>query len=355
MGKGRSAPERRHASLADTLLDSAPDALLLVDRAGRIVFANRAAEALFHYVRADLLEQPLERVLRARHGAATSVQPHRSPSRAKAHSTVRSSAVGHRKDGRVFPVEMASKRLRVDGRVFSEITVRDVSNRKAAETRLKRARVNADRARRATAEFLAAASHDLRQPLQALTLLNGHLVRMLELTSEARELVAEQSSVLDALRTLIEPLLETSKLELGAQAKMVVCNLQPVLNRQRDLFSIQAREKGLRFNVDPCEATIRTDPALLEQILRNLVSNALRYTSRGWVKLSCAEGAATVRLEVRDSGIGLPLDGRIATSRGFARLGLSIVRRATDLLGAKLQIESTPGRGSCFSVTVPKA
>lgn len=234
------------------------------------------------------------------------------------------------------------------------------------EQELRRARDAAEHANRAKTRFLAAASHDLRQPLQALGMFVEVLAANHREDAEARLVDRIRDSV-HALETLLNALLDISKLEAGlVEANPQPTPLKPLLDRLGAEFAPLAEAQGLRFRARDCDAVVHTDPVLLERILRNLLKNALRYTREGSIMLACRMRGDHVRLEVRDSGIGIPEGHRQLIFQEFHQigntqrdrrqglgLGLAIVDRLARLLGHRISVHSKPGRGSCFSVTVP--
>jgi two-component system CheB/CheR fusion protein len=248
------------------------------------------------------------------------------------------------------------------------ITFTDVTGRKSDARALEAAKQEAERANAAKSRFLSAASHDLRQPLQTLSLLQGLLARTVQ-GEAAKKLVERVDDTLGAMSSMLNTVLDLNQIEAGVvRAQVVRFPLGEVLARLRDEFNYQAQAQGLTLRVVPCSLSIDSDPRLLERILRNLVSNALKYTRRGRVLLGCRRRGATLRIEVWDTGVGIPDDklqfifneytqvdnaGR-DRSRGMG-LGLSIVRRLCDLLGHKVMVRSRRGQGSVFSIELPLA
>ncbi|HYH19643.1 MAG TPA: hybrid sensor histidine kinase/response regulator [Azospirillum sp.] len=228
--------------------------------------------------------------------------------------------------------------------------------------------ITAERANEAKTRFLAAASHDLRQPVQSLVLLTASLAARLGEHPAASLLGSLQASV-DALCRLLEGLLDVSKLDAGT----VPANLRPVpvsaiLQGLEAEYRLRAEEKGLTFRTVPSSLTLRTDPALLERVLRNLLENALRYTDRGGILLGCRRQGECVLIQVHDTGVGIPAEhleriflefyqvSNPARDRGKGLgLGLAIVDRLARLLGCRVRVVSRPERGSCFMVEVPLA
>jgi signal transduction histidine kinase/CheY-like chemotaxis protein len=218
----------------------------------------------------------------------------------------------------------------------------------------------------AKSRFLAAASHDLRQPVQALGLfveqLHGHMK-----SAEGGRLVKRIDAAVAAMNELFNALLDISRLDAGVlSTEIAEFHVAQVLKRIENTFAAAAREKELSFRVVPCGAWVRSDPILLERILLNLVSNAIRYTAIGGVVVGCRLRSETVRIEVWDSGPGIPQDQRQNIFSEFYRLagrnthgglglGLAIVDRLCALLGHPVELVSTVGKGSRFSIAVPLA
>ncbi len=219
----------------------------------------------------------------------------------------------------------------------------------------------------AKTRFLAAASHDLRQPLHAL----GLLVAQLDADTnraDRRRIVARIGAAVSVMNDLFNALLDISKLDAGAVAPDVAAfPVDPLLRKIENMFAADARAKRLRLRVVASGAWVRSDRVLLERVLLNLVSNAVRYTERGGIVVGCRRRGDALRLEVWDSGIGIPDDQRQNIFREFYQvdgartggpglgLGLAIVDRLCRLLDHPLALASTPGKGSRFAITVPRA
>ena len=262
---------------------------------------------------------------------------------------------------RIYPYHATASR--VEGVV---ITFTDVTERKAANAALEAAKLEAERANAAKSRFLAAASHDLRQPLQALTLLKDLLGRTVT-GPRAIDLVGRFGLTLRALSGMLDALLNINQIEAGAvEPRRSVFPIAEVIDRLRDEAAYMAEARQLRLRIHSNSALVESDPRLLEQMLRNLIGNAIKYTTSGGVLLGCRRRGDTVRIEVWDSGIGIPADQLEAVFEEFHQignaardrrkgvgLGLAIVRRLGALLGHPVAVRSVPGRGSVFSVTVP--
>lgn len=242
----------------------------------------------------------------------------------------------------------------------------DITERKQAEQALRAAKNVAEQASSAKTRFLAAASHDLRQPLQTISLLTSALSIAVD-DQQTRQYVDALKEAIEGMKDLLTALLDVSKLEGGA-VEPELCNFQVegLLNRMRVQFQPHTEEKGLSLRVVPCTATIRSDPTLLEQIVRNLLDNAVRHTCAGSVLLGCRRHGSVLSIEVWDTGTGIPQDQLRKIFDDFYQLdnpardrskglglGLAITRRVADILGHTIDVRSWAGKGSKFSVAVP--
>ncbi|HYD98122.1 MAG TPA: ATP-binding protein, partial [Alphaproteobacteria bacterium] len=239
----------------------------------------------------------------------------------------------------------------------------------AALVETERARAEAVAANAARSRFLATASHDLRQPLQGARLWLELLLKKSAADSEMRRIAGKAVEALSGGQSLLTALLDISTLEAGTVAPSVrSVPLAEILGPLQSEATELARSKGLTARFVSSRAHIRTDPVLLLRLLRNLVHNAVRYTDRGRILVGARRRGGTLRLEVWDTGIGIPADKLETVFQEFVQLGnpardraqglglgLSIVERTARLLGHELTVRSVPGRGSMFGVSVPLA
>ncbi len=247
-------------------------------------------------------------------------------------------------------------------------SVRDITARKHTEQALRRAQQSAEKASADKSRFLASASHDLRQPIQAANM----FIAALQNVGNARErdqIVASVRDSLSATSELLDALLDVSRLDAGVtEPTSETVHLADILEQIDTEFAPQATERDLLLSVVMSSQTVRTDAIMLLRIVRNLVSNALRYTEQGRVLVGVRRGSESARIEVWDTGIGIREDDIDKIFDDFRQLanperdrkkglglGLAIVRRKAQLLGLDIDVRSTFGRGSIFSVAVPLA
>lgn len=246
------------------------------------------------------------------------------------------------------------------------ITFVDITERRRVAEALRIAKRQADMANRGKSHFLAAASHDLRQPLQTLILLQGILAGRTQVKQD-RELLDRIGETISAMSGMLNALLDINQIEAGVIATdLSRFPIDDLMCRMREEFSYHAHARGLRLRVVPCSVQVFSDRRLLEQMVRNLLSNALKYTRRGKVLLGCRRRADGISVEIWDTGVGVPeaeqqaifeehhqitqADGKPGNGLG---LGLSIVRRLSGLLNHPVRVRSVPGKGSVFTIEIP--
>jgi PAS domain S-box-containing protein len=266
-------------------------------------------------------------------------------------------------DGEVWLEQVGTAQFDSDGipvRIRGLTT--DITERKRFEEEISRAQKLAERADRAKSIFLAAASHDLRQPLQTLRFLHGALEQQ-HPHGEQQEIVAGIGHSIDTMSGMLSSLLDINRLEAG--------NLRPsksdfAVNEMFNSVAIDLlrplEQKGLQWRVVPSALVVHSDKRMLEEMLRNLLSNAIRYTDRGKILLGCRRASDRIRIEVWDTGIGIPGDQLphifeeyyCDPERGGFGLGLAIVKRLGETLDHRVDVRSTQGKGTRFSIEVPR-
>jgi signal transduction histidine kinase len=221
-------------------------------------------------------------------------------------------------------------------------------------------------ANQAKTRFVAAASHDLGQPFQAMRLFLDLLERRLADPAD-RELLHHLNDAHHAGERMLGSLLDLSRLQTGTvEPRIEAFPMADLLDRLETDFRSLAASQGLTLRVRRCNAVVRSDPVLLQRIIANLLANAVRYTRHGGILLGCRRRDQTLRIEVWDTGVGIPadhqdeifeefrqLDGAPEAGAPGVGLGLAIVRETAHLLHHPIQICSVPNRGSVFSVAVP--
>jgi two-component system, chemotaxis family, CheB/CheR fusion protein len=246
------------------------------------------------------------------------------------------------------------------------LAIDDTTERKRAAEALEAAKRQAEQANLGKSRFLAAASHDLRQPLQTLSLLQGLLAKKVR-DADALQLVGRLEETLGAMSGMLNTLLDINQLEAGiVRAVPTTFAVKDMLERLSTEFAYHAAAHSLRWHVVPSRLLVHSDPRLLEQMIRNLLSNAVKYTDHGKVLLGCRRRGDKLRIEVWDTGLGIP-EGELQAifeefhqldnparerDRGLG-LGLAIVQRLAKLLGHAVDVRSHRGKGSVFAVEVP--
>src|SRR5215510_5232004 len=271
-----------------------------------------------------------------------------------------------RPDGReVWFEEAAKAEFDTMGRVARvRGLTRDITERKRVESELAAARSTAELANRAKSGFLAAASHDLRQPLQTLKLLQSTLKPHVA-DDKARALVDGIGRSADIMSGILNSLLDINRLEAGAlRPSMSEFPISDVFDSLADDFLEPIREKKLELRVVQSGIVVQSDKRMLEEMLRNLLSNAVRYTDRGRILVGCRRAGDKARVEVWDSGVGIVgeqvprifeeyYQGQDSAKLGGFGLGLAIVQRLAKVLNHHIDVRSTPGKGSGFSIELP--
>lgn len=351
------------------LVEFAPDALILVDARGTIIYANSHCHTLFGYppgaLAGLLIEQlipPESRSSHVAHRNAYVLEP-----RLREMGNRNMPLLGLRQDGTRFRAEIRLAPIRTPEGLVSAAAVRDATESERIMSMLAAARESAEQANEAKGRLLAAASHDLRQPLQSLRLLNGALKR-LATDPMLVEVLGQEEHALDTMSELLHALLNIAKLESGTLTPTNAdVSIPAIFEDLRQQFAGLARPKGLDLVIAAADVQVHTDAILMSELLQNLLANAVRYTDSGRVTLRCRMHRPGVALiEVEDTGIGIPQSmlerifedffqaaPRGNTHRGGAGLGLSIVRRLSHVLDVPVRVESNVGAGTRFSIELP--
>lgn len=384
--------EARSRAILETMVDAA----ITIDENGIIEALNPAAERLFGYTAAELIGQPISRLMPEPHASAHDDYMRRYLESGEP----RIIGIGRelealKKDGTVFPIELAVSQVQLERRRIFTGFVHSIVDRKRAEavsedTRKRLEAMNfqledsiakanqmalrAELANRAKSEFLANMSHEIRTPMNGVI---GMLDLLLHtpLADDQRECADIAHNAGTALLRIINDILDFSKLEAGRlELELIQFDLRMVVEKVMDLLGLLAEEKRLEFNAiihHDVPTMVSGDPSRIRQVLINLVGNAIKFTDQGFVTIILrmqqrAADSCRVHFEVADSGIGIPedLQGRLfhpftqgdaSTTRrhGGTGLGLSISRQLVEAMKGKIWVESLEGEGSHFHFAVP--
>jgi PAS domain S-box-containing protein len=366
--------QRSEKLLAD-LLNSAPDAVVITDEAGRITIVNAQTERLFGYERDELLGAQIETLLPDRFRA------HRRPledGRAVAPDTGPAGGgpdrLGRRKGGSEFPVDISLSAVDSDDGRLVTAFVRDITGRRHTENELAVAHDRALEASRLKSEFVANMSHEIRTPLNGVIGM-GALLLDTELDDEQREYAEAIEVSADALMAVISDILDFSKIEAGKlELDRHRFDLRELVEGVSSMLGRSAQEKGLELIVsvaDDLAGWVYGDASRIRQVLTNLLTNAVKFTSAGEVVVRATgarrdDGTLDLRFLVSDTGIGIEPAARerifdafsqadSSTTRQFGGtgLGLTISQQLAHLMGGRIVVESRPDLGSSFCFTVP--
>ena len=365
----------REAARMNMLLENASEAIISTGNGTIVTGFNRAAERTFGYTAEEMIGQDAIMLF-----AGDLEDTHQKMSEARVNRPDSSIIIdcleisARRKSGEVFPTEVSLSELQFEGEVLRVGFHRDISARKAAEAAIMAARDEAQAANHAKSEFLAAMSHEIRTPLNGV-LGMAAAMEFTELSKEQRAMLGTINESGQILMTLLSDILDLSKIEAGRLVLEstpfdVAASLQAVAR----LYAETAAHKDLGYEVEVSEAAkgwFVGDPTRYRQVVQNLVSNALKFTEIGQVRISLdaepgAEGQMRLTTKVTDTGLGVTSEARkrlfqkfsqadASTTRRFGGtgLGLAISRQLVEALGGDIGVASEPGCGSCFWFTLP--
>jgi two-component system sensor histidine kinase/response regulator len=375
VGTTRDITEARRAARMHAVLESAPDAMVIADDSGTISLVNAQTERLFGYDRQEMVGEPVAMLvpgrLRDRH--AKHVEGYFEK------PTIRPMGVGlilqgRRKDGSEFPAEISLSPVPDGTTTAVSASIRDVTEHQLVEEELRAARDDALRASQLKSDFVANVSHEIRTPLNGVVGM-AELLLATELRLDQREYADVIRTSADALMAVINDILDFSKIEAG-KMELEAGDFGPrkLVDEVCAIVAGAAAGKGIELIVGADQNvphSVRADGNRVQQVLGNLLSNAVKFTPSGEVavRVSATEiqgGRLQLRFEVRDTGIGIASGDAARLFESFAQadssttreyggtgLGLAIAKRLVELMGGRIGVQSTLGRGSTFWFTVP--
>jgi PAS domain S-box-containing protein len=371
---------RRAEDLFRGLLESAPDAMVVVDQSGRIVLVNAQTEALFGYKREELVGQGMEmlvpeRLRQSHHGHREGYSRDPSP---------RSMGAGRelnarRKDGSEVPVEISLSPVATESGVLVASAIRDITGRRRLEAELRAANETlqqqnqrVEQANRLKSDFLANMSHELRTPLNSIIGFSEILQdgKGGPITETQKEFLGDVLASAHHLLQLINDILDLAKIEAGKTVFQIgALDLPELLRRSSNALRPQADKRGLRLRLEAAEVPgAQGDTDRLRQVLQNFLSNAIKFSKEhGQVTLRCLDQGASYRLEVEDHGIGINEEDQARLFSDFVQLdagtdkkyqgtglGLSLCKKIVEQMGGSVGLRSHPGQGSLFYAELPK-
>jgi two-component system, sensor histidine kinase and response regulator len=355
-----------------SIIETVADGIAVTDGRGRIESFNAAAERMFGHLRADVIGKPL--ALLVKDGQAETVESFLVQGPRPTVGLGRE-VVGRRRDGTTFALEIAVSAMRFGTDPRFTAVFRDVTVRKHVQRALSEARDAALASTQARSALLANVSHEIRTPINIILGMTEMIADAGDLNRDQRDFLERTRHATRTLLSLLDDTLDLSKIEAGMMTLSIEdVDLRQVIRDVVDLVSPVAAHKGVRLRCDlgdDLPAILRGDPNRIRQILTNFAGNAVKFTPRGEVTmiaglLTETAATATVRLSVKDSGIGIPLDRQEAIFESYQQadsssardyggtgLGLAICKQLTRLMEGRIGVVSHPGLGSEFWVELP--
>lgn len=354
------------------ILDNTIDSIVTVDDMGVIISANKATEKLFGYKEKELLGKNIKILVPEPHKKNHDqyIQRYKKSRIAKIIGIGREVS-GLRKDNSTFPLELSLSEGLINGKSFFTGIMRDISERKEQEDLLHQAVQQAEDANNAKSQFLANMSHEIRTPLNSIIGLSEVLIET-PLSEEQMQYIHTLKNSGDSLLYIVNDILDLSKIEAGElELEEIELDFEELVQQVCEILAVRAHEKGLDLIPDFQGAVpkrIQGDPLRIRQILINLISNAIKFTSEGHVILKVrlidkTEKHCDLQIEVIDTGIGIPKDSISEIFNSFTQsdssttrqyggtgLGLNIVRQLVDGMGGTISVDSTLGVGSTFTI-----
>lgn len=361
-----------------SIIESAVDGIILIDSHGVIHLFNPAAESIFKYTQSEVVGQNIRIFMNDQDARLHDGYIHNYLKKREKHIIgIGREVLARRKCGEEFPMDLSVSELMIHGQIYFTGIVRDISERKRAEQELIDARNKALQASKAKSAFLANMSHEIRTPMNGVIGMTSVLMET-QLEDEQREFLEVIRSSGETLLVIINDILDFSKIESGKlELEIQSFDLRRLIEESLDLYAPQAAEKQIELTYSiPKEvpAWIVSDPTRLRQIICNLISNAIKFTSQGEVVLSLSllkrsepdsEDFNEIEFTIKDTGPGIPLeaqsrlfqsftqvDASVTRKHGGTGLGLAISRKLSEMLGGNMRLESQTGAGSRFIFTI---
>lgn len=352
------------------ILAISTEAIITVGPDFRIGAFSAGAETMFGYAAHEVIGQSLELLLPQRyradhqnHMAGFAAQGQRSKLMRE-----RAAIYGVRRSGEEFPIEASISQYRTDAGVIFTSIVRDITERRRHEEKIAAALAAAEAATEAKSRFLAFMSHEIRTPLNGI-LGMAQVMSHGSLSAVQRERLGVLSDAGEALLVILNDILDLSKIEAGRlEFESAEFDLEGLLAASRHAFEPLAEQKGLELVVDAerADGRYRGDPGRIRQIVFNLVSNAVKFTSAGEVRISASHSGGVLKVSVEDTGVGMSpdvlqslfrpftqADASVSRQYGGTGLGLTICRQLAELMGGTLTVVSSPAQGSLFTLRLP--
>src|ERR1700744_5191896 len=366
---------RKNELMLGSVISSALDAIVITNGSGQIMQWNNAATEIFGYTEVEVKGSTLMETIipqAAWRPDGTGFELFLNPDDFHILNQ-RLELTGIRKDGAEFPMELAVTAINNDQELYFNGFIRDISSRKQREQELVQMKEKAEQAAKAKSQFLSVMSHELRTPLNAVIGITHLLLQSQPREDQQEDLRTLQFSG-ESLLHIINDILDFTKLDSGKiELSAIDFNLRELAQSLYQSFSFKAKEKGIVFDIAYDEKMpffVKGDSFRLAQVLNNLISNAIKFTQKGWVKLPVEmtdDSASTfvTRFSVIDTGIGIPEDKQEKIFEQFTQadsdttrlyggtgLGLSISARLVELMGSAIVVTSTPGKGSNFQFSM---
>ncbi|MBT6219570.1 MAG: PAS domain S-box protein [Rhodospirillaceae bacterium] len=364
---------RENAKQLETMFGTMAEGIVTISSAGKIEIVNPVIEEMFGYTRQELVGQNVKILMSDNYQKEHDkyLKTYQKTGVAKIIGIGRE-VTGERKDGSIFPINLTVSEFKSASETKFIGTLHDLTTQKETEQQLVSAKQEAEAANLAKSTFLAAASHDVRQPLQAMGMFLSVLSDKISSTRTGKDesiqtLMERMDGSVSVLNGLFDSLLDISKLEAQTlQPEISEFDIGDLMSRLAGQFDPQVQAKGLHFKSEILEVKVRSDEALLSQILSNFLGNALRYTNAGEIFFGACREGNDVNIEIKDTGIGIPKDKVDHIFNDFYQvgnqqrdrtqglgLGLAIAKRTADLLDLPLTVTSEEGQGSTFGIRLP--